>query len=120
MGQVESRITMLETLALGRSLTSLTHSVYQALSPLPSKLAAIFIIDQHWLDNSETRNHPEYAPEVFQHLILQFILDNRDEEFMTRKVEPDPREVKQVGQNPNLLSTASSRRDENNRKRPSP
>jgi len=120
MGQVESRITMLETLALGRSLTGLTHSVYQALLPLLSKLAAIFIIDRHWLDNSETRNHPEYAPEAFQRLVLQFILDTRDEEFMTRKVEPEPREVEQVGQNPNLLSTASSRRDENNRKRPSP
>jgi hypothetical protein len=53
-------------------------------------------------------------------LILQFMLDNCEEEFMTRKVDPEPRKVEQVGQNPNLLSTTGSRRDENNRKRPSP
>jgi len=120
MGEVDSRIAMLQTLALGGSLKGLTHSVYQPLLPLLNKLAAIFNIDRHWLDDSETRNHPEYAPEAFQRLILQFILDNRHEEFMTREVEPEPREVEKIGQNPNLLSTTSSRRDESNRKRPSP
>jgi len=113
MGEVDYRIAMLQGLALGGSLTGLTHSVYQPLLPLLSKLAAIFIIDRHWLDDSETRNHPEFAPEAFQRLILQFILDNRHEEFMTREVEPEPREVEKV------LSITSSRRDESNRKRPS-
>jgi len=119
-GTVSSRTALLRSLSEDESLEELTHSIYQPLFPLLSKLAAILVVERHWLDESETRNDPEYVPEAFQRLILQFILDNRDKEFMTKQVDPQPRQVEGVGQNPNLLSTASSRRDENRRKRPSP
>ena len=117
---VKLRTGLLRSLCAEKSLEELMHSVYQRLFPLLRNLATILIVDRHWLDESETRNDPEYVSEAFQCLILQFILDHRDEEFMTREVEPEHRKSDQVGQNPNLLSTASSRRDQNNRKRPFP
>jgi len=104
----------------GVLLHGLTHSVYQPMLPLLRDLAAILVVDRYWLDESETRNHPEYVPEAFQRLILQFMLDNCDEEFMMKQVDFQCQKVEVVGQNPNLLSAASSRRDENSRKRPSP
>ena len=119
-GAVHSRIDMVEILALGRPSPGLTHSVYQPLLPLLSDLAAILVVDRHWLDESETRNDPEYVPEAFQRLILQFILDNRHKEFMTKEVDLQCRQVEVVGLHPSLLSTTNSRRDEDNRKRPSP
>ena len=103
------RTGLLRSLCAEESLEELMHSAYQPLFPLLRNLAAILIVDRHWLDESETQNDPEYVPEAFQHSILQFILDHRDQEFMTREVEPEPRKVEQVGQNPDLLSTASSR-----------
>ena len=119
-GTVASRTALLRFLSEEESLEELTHSFYLPLLPLLTNLASILMVDRYWLDKSETRNHPEYVPEAFQRLILQFVLDNHDKEFMTKQVALQPRTVKIVGQNPNLLSTASSRRDENNRKRPSP
>jgi hypothetical protein len=65
-GLVDSCIDMLEILALGRPSPGLTHSVYQPLLPLLSDLAAILVVDRHWLDESEPRNDPEYVPEAFQ------------------------------------------------------
>jgi hypothetical protein len=119
-GPVDSRIGLLLSLSQGVLFHGLTHSVYRPLLPLLRYLADILVVDRHWLDESETRNDPEYVPEAFQRLILQFMLDNRNKEFMTKQVDLQPRTVEAVGQNPNLLSTTSSRRDEDNRKRPSP
>jgi len=67
-----------------KALNAATHSVYQPLWPL---LSQILDVDRHWLDSSDPRNHPGYINEAFQRLILQFILDHRNEEFMQRKVE---------------------------------
>ena len=41
---------------------------------------------QH-LSTSDPRKDPCYITEVFQHLILQFIIDNHGQEFMNRRVE---------------------------------
>ena len=71
----------------------LTHSFYNRLLPLIKDLAAIILIDSHWLPESDPRKDPCYITEAFQRLILQFIIDNRGEEFMNRRVEQTFRKV---------------------------
>ena len=90
-GSVDYRTLFLQSLGRNKELT---HSVYQPLVPLLSDLADVLIVDRHWLDDSEMRNDPEYVPEVFQRLILQFILDNRDKAYMTMPVVDKSRDVK--------------------------
>jgi hypothetical protein len=87
MGTANSRANLIGC----RSLDSATHSLYRPLGPLLKKLARILDVDRHWLEPSDTRNHPGYFNEAFQRLILQFILDNRKEGFMKHKVQRDPR-----------------------------
>jgi hypothetical protein len=54
-------------------------------------------------------------------LILQFILNNRAEEFMTQPLDRQFRQVQVISQNLSLPGTGSSRWNaENSRKRPSP
>jgi hypothetical protein len=79
------RIARFRTVLLW-SLTEeeLTHFFFLALWRLLSNLAAILVIYKHWLDDPETRNDLEYIFEAFQRLILQFALNNRNNEFMTR------------------------------------
>jgi hypothetical protein len=84
---------------------NLTHSRYKSLQPLISKLAAILVVDRHWLPASDVRNHPEYLNEAFQRSILQFILDNRDEKFMKEDIGPKFRKVAAVAQSQGLSST---------------
>ena len=117
-GSVDYRTLFLQSLGRNKELT---HSVYQPLVPLLSDLADVLIVDRHWLDDSETRNDPEYVPEVFQRLILQFILDNRDKAYMTIPVVDKSRDVKAITRHLGLPSTLSSRwHSETSRKRPSP
>ena len=99
---------MVRSLSEEESLEELAHSLYQPLLPLLSDLAAMLVVDRYWLDESETRNNGEYVPEAFQRLILQFILENRDKEFMTQPVDRQFRQVKVIGQNLSLPGTESS------------
>ena len=120
-GSVKYRTGLLRSLSEEESLEELTHSTFQPLLPLLSDLAANLVVDRHWLDESETRNNEQYVPEAFQRLILQFILDNRSEEFMTQPVDRQFRQVQMISQNLSLPGTGSSRWNaENCRKRPSP
>ena len=112
---------MLWSLSEEESLEELTHSTFRPLIPLLSDLAAFLVIDRHWLDKTEVRNNEQYIPEVFQRLILQFILDNRSKDFMTRPVDRRFRQVQVISQNLSLPGTGSSRWiAENSKKRPSP
>ena len=65
----------------------LTHSFYNPLLPLIKDLATIILIDSHWFPESDPRKDPCYITKAFQHLILQFIIDNHGQEFMNRCVE---------------------------------
>ena len=81
-GPAESRVKLVGSRRFGGA----THSIYRPLWPLLNKLAAILDIDRHWVKSSDPRNDPGYLTEAFQRLILQFILDNRNEKFMKCKV----------------------------------
>ena len=118
---VKLRTGLLRSLSEEESLEELTHSAFRPLLPLLSNLAAFLVVDRHWLDKTEARDNEQYIPEAFQRLILQFILDNRFEEFMTQRVDRRFRQVQVISQNLSLPGTGSSRWNaENSRKRPSP
>jgi hypothetical protein len=121
-GTVASRTALLRSLSEEELLEELTHSAFRPLLPLLSNLAAFLVVDRHWLDESETRNNEQYVPEAFQRLILQFILENRYEKFMSIPVDRQFRQVKVIGQNLSLPGTRSSRwyAESSSRKRPSP
>ena len=120
-GNVSYRIFFLEGLARGRAESDIINPHYEPLLPLLSDLAAILVVDRHWLDDSEARNNPEYVPEAFQRLILKFILENADKEFMTKKVRLEFRKVEGLTSSLGLPSTSSSRFCAKNiLKRPSP
>jgi hypothetical protein len=72
---------------------NLTHSFYEPLRPLIEDLAAILVNDSHWLPASDPRKDPFYITEAFQRLILNFIIDNRGEEFMDHHVNKTFRKV---------------------------
>jgi len=121
-GNVPYRNSFLEFLARhGRAVSDIINPNYKPLLPLLSDLAAILVVDRHWLDDSDTRNNPEYAPEAFQRLILKFILENADKEFMTEKVTLEFRRVEGLTSSLGLPSTSSSQfYAENILKRPLP
>jgi hypothetical protein len=85
-GSVDARIHFLQG-----HLTGITHSVYRPLWPLLNKFASILNADRHWIESSDPRSDPGYYNEAFQRLILQFILEHRDEKFMQHRVESQPR-----------------------------
>jgi hypothetical protein len=120
-GTAKHRTSLIRSLAV-EVLPGTTHSFYRPLWPLITDFASILVVDRHWLEDSNIRNEPEYINEAFQRLILRFILDHRDEEFMTGKViERHFRPVEVIPQHLSLPTTDSQIRNEaDNRKRPSP
>jgi hypothetical protein len=82
---------------------------------LISSLAAILVVDSHYLPKSDVRKRPEYICEAFQRLVLQFIISNRDEDFMTCLVHDSLREVKGVPKANALTATPSQLRDGSDR-----
>ncbi|KAF8325417.1 uncharacterized protein EI90DRAFT_3019063 [Cantharellus anzutake] len=104
IGAANHRGALVTSLARGLDIT---HSMYKPLHTLISKLAAILIVDRHWLPESDVRNDPEYINEAFQRLILQFILDHHHETFMDHHVDT-------------RFPTTSQRMDAVRRKRVSP
>ena len=85
-GSVDDRIDLLQ----GRLIGAI-HSVYRPLLPLLQKLADILGVDRHWVESSDPRKDPGYLNEAFRRLILQFILEHRNEKFMQHRVESEPR-----------------------------
>ena len=98
---------MVSGLSSGDLPSNITHSVYKPLWPLISSLAAILVVDNHWLPKSNVRKRPEYICEAFQRLILQFIDSKRNEDFMTFPVGESLRQVQKVA-NVQTLSTSLS------------
>jgi hypothetical protein len=97
------------SLCSGRPLVNLTHSVYVPLLPLISNLAAILVVDRHWLPESDVRKTPEYICEAFQRLILQFIDSNRNEHFMTCPVGESLRQLEPVTESQTMSSPTQQR-----------
>jgi hypothetical protein len=121
LGDFKERETFILGLRSGSLTNNVTHSVYAPLRPLIRDLAAILVVDGHWLPESDVRKCPEYICEAFQRLILQFIISHRDEGFMTRRVGDSLRQVEGVAQSQALTITPTQQRDglerENKRRR---
>jgi hypothetical protein len=86
-GNCEIRNGFISNLCRSASRKGLTHSVYEPLKALICKLASFLVVDRCWLPVTDPRNDPEYLNEAFQRSILQFILDNRRENFMNCAVD---------------------------------
>ena len=95
---------------------NLTHSVYKPLWDLISSLAAVLVVDRHWIPESNVRKRPEYMCEAFQRLILEFIISKHDEDFMTCRVGDSLRQVQGVAESQALSTTSSQMRDGKERK----
>ena len=107
VGDFKDRECLVSGLSSGDMPSNLTHSVYKTLWPLISSLAAVLVVDNHWLPKSNVRKRPEYICEAFQRLILQFIDSKRNEDFMTFPVGESLRQVQKVA-NVQTLSTSLS------------
>ncbi|KJA13916.1 hypothetical protein HYPSUDRAFT_49539 [Hypholoma sublateritium FD-334 SS-4] len=68
---------------------------YDALRNLINPMASYLIHDLHWATETPF-NHPEFLHESFQRLILNFLVDNKDEDFMVLPTSGKPRESKQL------------------------
>jgi hypothetical protein len=108
-GKPQVRESFLLMLSSGRPPVDLTHSVYEPLLPLISNLAAILVVDRHWLPESDVRKTPEYICEAFQRLILQFIDSNRNEHFMTCPVRESLRQLEPVAESQTMSSPTQQR-----------
>ena len=104
-GPVKSRIHLLRG-----GLDGATHSVYEPLWPMLNKLARIFNIDRHWIESSNPRKDPGYINEAFRRLVLEFILEHRNEVFMQHRVESQPRRPELTSGFLSLLSDSSRKR----------
>jgi hypothetical protein len=111
LGDFMAREHLVSLLSTGRLPKNLVHSDYEPLRPLISSLAAILVIDSHWLPESNVRKRPEYTCEAFQRLILQFIDSKRSEKFMTYRVSDKLRKVIGAAESQALSTTPSQRRD---------
>jgi len=119
LGDFEQRNDLVCRLSSGkpRKNLRLTHSDYKPLRPLISSLAAILVVDRHWLPESDVRKRPGYICEAFQRLILQFIVSNRNEKFMTCPLGDTLRPVEEVPQSQALTTTPSELRDGSEREK---
>jgi hypothetical protein len=107
----DGRDWFLKRLSSGDMPKGLTHSDYEPLWPLIRSLAPILVVDRHWLPKSDVRKHPGYICEAFQRLILQFIVSNRYEHFMTCRVGVSLRKEQEVAQSQAVSTTSSQIRD---------
>jgi hypothetical protein len=82
---------------------------------LINSLAAVLVVDGHWLPKSNVRKRPAYICEAFRRLILQFIVSKSSEDFMTCRVSDSLRQVKQVLQSQALSFTPTWQTDESER-----
>lgn len=121
LGNVDERDGLVGRLAKGSSGPAVVvHSAYRHLLSLLQSLAKILRVDRYWLDDQDTRNDPEYVPEAFQRLILQFLTDHRNEDFMKLEVTSQRRQVPELPRIQSLPCTTSQQRNaEMAKKRPS-
>ena len=109
-----NRAGLVSNLSSGPPPQNLIHSVYEPMWPLISNLAALLVVDRHWIPESSARKRPDYMCEAFQRLILQFIDSKRSENFMTCRVADSLRQVEGVPQS-QALSTPPSQLKESER-----
>jgi serine/threonine protein kinase len=88
---------------------------YQPMESLIEELAQHLLVDLHWL--STDKGHPKemkdpsYLREVFQRCILNFLVKNRGETFMTQKRHQENRRVEKFfGEESSLTSRQISER----------
>ncbi|KAN0139749.1 hypothetical protein V8E53_002411 [Lactarius tabidus] len=103
----DHRAGLVSNLSSGPPPQNLLHSVYEPVWPLISNLAALLVVDSHWIPESSARKRPDYMCEAFQCLILQFINSKRSENFMTCRVADSLRQVEGVPQSQALSTTPS-------------
>jgi hypothetical protein len=103
----DDRAGLVSKLSSGPPPQNLLHSVYKPVWPLISNLAALLVVDSHWIPKSSARKRPDYMCEAFQRLILQFIDSNRSEIFMTCRVADSLRQVEGVPQSQAMSTTPS-------------
>jgi len=115
LGKFGERDALVQNLTNNDVPDNLTHSFYKPLHPLIKDLAAILVIDSHHLDASDPRKDTFYVTEAFQRLILNFMIKNRDEKFMHRRVEKTFREVEGVPRSNAKSVTDSQAADSANR-----
>ncbi|KAI9455217.1 hypothetical protein F5148DRAFT_1369876 [Russula earlei] len=88
IGNHKTRNGLIQNIVFESSLLdNLIHSLYNPLQPLIKGLAAILVIDSHWLAATDPRKDLYYITKVFQRLILNFIIDNHGKEFMHCRVD---------------------------------
>jgi hypothetical protein len=107
-GSANSRIHMLKGGLSG--LDDVTHSVFKSLRPMLAELARIINIDRHWIESSDPRKDPGYTNEAFRRLIVQFILEHRDEAFMQHRVGSELRRTERMSGFMSSSSDASGKR----------
>jgi hypothetical protein len=73
------------------------HSAYGRLATLLNDMRKHLAGDLDFSDQKEGRGHPEYMHEVFQRLILNFLIANKNEPFMDLERADNPRPVKPAG-----------------------
>ncbi|KAG9048044.1 hypothetical protein FS837_000932 [Tulasnella sp. UAMH 9824] len=117
IGGAGERETLIDGLNAKRDLKGTIHSAFEPLMGLISSLAGVLRLDRHWLNDSDSINDPEYIVEVFQRLILQFILDNRGKDFMGIQVDPKRRDIPDTPRAMSLSSTTSQRSNSENAKK---
>ena len=96
LGNFETRERYVDSLSLYATSFNITHPFYYPLRPLIQDLAAILVIDSHWLEAPDPRKDTFYVTEAFQRLILKFMIENRGEEFMDHRVEKTFRKVERM------------------------
>ncbi|KIO27847.1 hypothetical protein M407DRAFT_22897 [Tulasnella calospora MUT 4182] len=117
-GSFEDRTAQVDALYFRNVGIGTVHSAFKPLLDLFRRLAGILRVDRHWLPALDTRNAPEYIVEAFQRIILQFIIDNRDNDFMKMKVGEEVRKLEKAPQHLNRSTTRSqSLNADNNKKR---
>jgi hypothetical protein len=109
LGDAMTRNHLLGTIVHYGVPSALTHSIYKPLCPLIASLSSILIVDRQWLTESDVRNNPTYISEAFQRLVLRFILDNSQKEFMDCEAGIQFRSVKRMPKSNAQSATYSER-----------
>jgi len=69
------------------------HPEYHPLLQLLTSMTTLIQTDYHWVAE-EKYKHPEYLHDALQRVILNFLLENKEESFMDLQKSPAYREVK--------------------------
>lgn len=69
------------------------HSRLGPIAKLMGKLASVLSsVDRHWIDTRDPRSSHEFVTEAFQRLILSFLLNPENKDFMELEIVPAARQ----------------------------